>query len=254
MDKRTGTIITNNPTYQIDGMLDKYVYIIDNYIGDGILANWDGLYNVQLNTAHNSNTEIWADVSGNSYNGSLNGDVIWEKNGLKFNGENGYVNFGKIYTEYITMETVVEFNEYGESSKNMDWFGNPEHAGSYISLRSDGTILGAVNTNGVYTNCFSNEKIELNKKYYLALSYDGDTVKLYINGNLDSQVNEENKTSILESSTFMCIGGNPSGENSIGLTNFKPLNGTVYSARLYSKALTENEIINNYKIDNYRYL
>ena len=48
----------------------------------------------------------------------------------------------------------------------------------------------------------------------------------------------------------MALGTNPSGSTNVGLESF---NGTIYSARMYNRVLTEQEVKNNYEIDKSRF-
>ena len=57
----------------------------------------------------------------------------------------------------------------------------------------------------------------------------------------------------ISSSTIFAIGTNPNGTSDGLQSDEKRFNIEVYSVRIYNRCLTEEEIINNYNVDNKRF-
>ncbi len=92
----------------------------------------------------------------------------------------------------------------------------------------------------------SKEKITTTNKYVLSGKYDGENVVLFENNN---KYSNPIKNSIKQSNLNMILGANPNLGGSIGT----PFNGNMYAARIYNRALTDEEILHNQRIDMERY-
>ena len=89
-----------------------------------------------------------------------------------------------------------------------------------------------INIGGTYYKATSPTALETGKKVHLLGSYDGNTIRFFINGQLVAQTEKAGIIQVAKSQTVMSIGSNPSG-NSAGIefTNMK-----VYTAHVYNKA------------------
>jgi len=83
--------------------------------------------------------------------------------------------------------------------------------------------------------------VRSNKKYHISGTYDGTTVKVYLDGALVASSTKSGTLGTQQNSTIMAIGGGPSG-SSVPSENFA---GKVYSARIYDQALTQAQIQKN---------
>ena len=88
-----------------------------------------------------------------------------------------------------------------------------------------------------------------NKKYAISGKYDGKNVYLFKNNNKSSSDLIEGKIKSPGRKMIMALGENPDGEN----TGSNFFNGTIYSVRIYNRALTDDEVMQNYKIDKMLY-
>ena len=77
--------------------------------------------------------------------------------------------------------------------------------------------------------------------YHVVATYDGSKMKLYINGNLEKTQNYNATINPPTSGTNMILGGTPSGSS---VSNY--FNGKIYSAAVYNRALTADEVYQNY--------
>ncbi len=100
-----------------------------------------------------------------------------------------------------------------------------------------------------YHHVVNANNIKRNIKYAVSGKYDGKNVYLFKNNNKSSSDSIEGKIKSPDNNTVMALGANPNSNNDAG--NF--FNGTIYSVRIYNRALTDDEVMQNYKIDKMLY-
>ena len=213
-----------------------------------ILAGLDTLYDGKQNTSsgYSSNTTTWYDLSRNGNNWTISG-AKWQGSGLYFDGSNDWVNMGQIQTGNVTdvtLETNLIINNYN-TSNNTCIMGNWETGGGGIYVSSSGIIVAQFYIGGSYRTLSSNFKIEKGKEYTLTASYNGSTIKLYINGELKNTLSYSGAISKPGNSTVFALSCNPNGSSPTS----PYLNGTIYSVRKYNRALNDTEIRKNYNED-----
>jgi antitoxin component YwqK of YwqJK toxin-antitoxin module len=95
------------------------------------------------------------------------------------------------------------------------------------------------------TNTIFSTTTLLNQQYYHVVgTYDGASKKLYINGNLEASASISN--GINNTSTLGSIGY-------VQYLNAQYFNGRIASTRVYSRALTSQEILQNYNSQKSRF-
>lgn len=213
-------------------------------ITDGLALYYDAYNNVNSGE-HDSTATSWIDLSGNGFNGTINNGVWAEDGGLYFNGSNTWVNCSRHNYPSITLEALVSFSSYTNNEDNLiaNW-----QSGGYSLCHYQGKLAGTVYRGG-YKYVYGSAA-KTNEKILVSMTFDGTDLKLYENGYLVSTLTIGGAYTNPSSNTVTALGTNPNGSSSG--TGF--FNGTFYSARIYSKALTEEEILNNYKYDYLRYL
>ena len=213
----------------------------DNYVTSGLKLLLDGRNNT--GSGHNSSATTWNDLSGNSNNGTLI-NTTWNDNYLSFNGSNTGVMTKHISSSYYTLEAIVKINEIQSGEK--DILVEYQAGGMGIDV-TDGypRIQGYIN--GSYVNYKSSTLLETNKIYSITGSYDGSSLKLYVNGVLDGSNSVSGTIGTPTSGTVFALGCNPSASQACEGTQY--LNGNIYSARVYNRALTYDEIRHNYAVD-----
>ena len=102
--------------------------------------------------------------------------------------------------------------------------------------------------NDTYKFHYSNNNSYNNIKYALSGRYDKKEISLFENGNKTSE-NIQGTIKKTSGNTIMALATSPS-EN-IAYSEF--FNGTIYSVRIYNRALTDEEVMQNYKIDKMLY-
>lgn len=185
----------------------------------------------------------WTDLSGNGNTGTLtNGPTYSSSNGgsIVFDGIDDYVTISDSATtntfSTITLEVIVKYTTTNNQIIAQKWnYGI--NAGYGIELLN-GSIYGyAVATAGNYA-IVSTSSYPANNIYYMALTLNGATQTLYING---------------ASAASNSGGGIPSfggyaftlGRRSNVGADAK-LTGNIYLTKIYNTALTADQILQNY--------
>ena len=189
------------------------------------------------------------DLSGNRYNGTLTNGPTYDSNNVGsvlFDGTNDTINLGVgpsslgmttgdfsvciIFKNVNTTQGGLISSNYGSSLGNQYEFSITNQTNINI------TYYGGGNTTA---------QIEKNK-WYLAthtFTYSSRTSKLYVNGSLKSSVN---MTTTLTSISNLIIGWYGFGGGYF--------NGNISNIMIYNRALTLDEIIQNYNSLKNRYL
>jgi hypothetical protein len=224
------------------------------YVKSGLLLWYDGIYNGGLgihNDGTSPNKNIWKDLSGNNNDGQLinfnhtsNG---WLENGLKFTTLTDFVKMVAINTPYRTVEVVFAKNENIVDEKPI--VCNYESGGIgltiyYNKFRNPTYIAGTG-----YTNLQEGSVIEKDKLYYSSVAYDGTYIKDYVQGVNWATVNISGIIGIPGAGSIYVLNGNPAGTDTV----YSLSKETIYSVRIYDRALTLEEITQNYAIDKARF-
>ena len=212
-------------------------------VKNGLKVWLDANYNT--GTSHSNTATTWKDLSGNGIDGVISG-AVWGSNYLKFDGSNDWVKLTQMNYSNYTIE-IVTMPEALPSSE-VDLVANFE-SGGYGLVFVNGYAKNLAYVSSAYKEAKVPSISTINTKYSIAGSYDGKTLKVYMNGNLASSLSLTGSIGTTSSSTVMAIGANPAGSSANG--NY--YNGRVYSVRIYNRALTDAEIRENYKVDNSNY-
>lgn len=184
-------------------------------------------------TVENMNTKIEADST-------LNGNYV-----AKFTGNNDFLRIkftGAEYAQYtakISLAAKIKINEFPETYS--DAFANMQSGGYGFEVNgATKQIEFWICLDGEYKTVCSD--INANEYYSLAGTYDGTTVKLYINGALAASVAASGVVTYPteEAAHAFCIGSDVSYDGS-GEAFF---NGNVAYAKAYSIVLTDEQIFN----------
>jgi len=195
---------------------------------------------------------VWRDISGNGNNGTLtNGPTFNSNNGVSivFDGVNDYVNLGNPSTlslsTSITLSTWINsttlfntqnFPPFIIKGVNVSYmlFGNSST--NQVRIRIGGNIASNV-VDSVAT-------ISAGVWYNVVGTYDGNDMKIYINGTLDNQ--KVRVGTIPTGSDNIFMGFNPSGESI-------RYNGRISNTSIYNRALSATEVLQNYNATKGRY-
>ena len=199
---------------------------------------------------------IWTDLSGRGNNGTLvNGVGYNSGNGgsLVFDGTNDNIQLGNTSNiistsqSQITVNVWVKTNVVGVYKKilvNLPTGGGPESITAiyfsigpspyhtYFGLKTSGGMDAAIYTQPISTTSYTN----------LCGTYDGSNIRLYLNGNL---VATKALTGVLGTGGITRISGYDN--------NAETWNGNIAQVFIYNRALTAQEIKQNFNATRGRY-
>ena len=218
----------------------------DEYVKSGLILHLDGLDNTK--NGHNNSTNVWEDLSGNNNNGTIKG-ASWLNDGLYFDGVDDWVPIKELNYPEVSLEVVFKDNSIPDNSHHY-MFCNMEQGGYGLGNNGSNGLVGQVCVNNEY-QYLSIDNFDSTIKNTLTITSNGKESKLYLNGNLVKSIIVENGIiSYPNNSTIMALGTNPESSTNIQLESYK---GNIYSARMYNRVLTEQEVKNNYEVDRLRF-
>ena len=249
-----GNRVNGNPTYDswsdLNTRLALYIPVsnavsADEYVKSGLILHLDGLDNTK--SGHNNSTTVWEDLSGNNNNGTIKG-ASWLNDGLYFDGVDDWVPIKELNYPEISLELVFEdLNTLNTGYHYM--LCNLENGGYGLGISSAGNLFGLAYINGSYNN-LGTTNFAKNRKNTITFTSNGKENKLYLNGNfIDSSNLENGIIGYPQKNTVIMLGTNPNG-SSADNEFFK---GKIYSARMYNRVLTGQEVKNNYEVDRLRF-
>lgn len=155
-----------------------------------------------------------------------------------FNGDNSnglYMGDKAFETQTFTVSIVFNTKSFSPTSGYMPYlvnFGTSSSDNSRLALRLDNYYAGNKNAlamvyNGVY---LSVQNLSADTWYSAQMKFDGTQISLYLNGELQSQLN----VSAMEIQSGVWIGKSPSNDGAF--------NGYLSSMRVYNRALSDAEI------------
>jgi hypothetical protein len=242
-------ISNNGAYYNANG---KYAVAVNaqGYVTNGLQLLFDGKDN-QGTGSHSNTATTWKDLSGNNKNGTLtkmDTNSCWTNEGLKFDGVDDCVMVTEMNYENVTLEAVASAKM---RSKTQYVIANVEGGGYGIYFTS-GKKLGAQifgATSKAYKSMTSAVKTA-DRKYSWSGSYDASIQKVRWSGDtFYAQTVLNEPIGKPANNTYIAIGGNPSRN----YVNADYLEGTVYCARIYNRALTDEEVSVNFLNDRDRY-
>ena len=213
----------------------------NNYVGNGLVLLLDGIKNTR--NGHSTNTSIWEDLSGNNYDYTLNNIQINDNN-IYFKGTNNSYAlrkenlseiFGNTLYDDRTIEIVVK-----DTSDSHIWICGNSSSRKAIGIYGE-RLTVSIPPDYVSTFSLKNSVLKVNN-YSILHKKEGEICAYQNNEQL---VNTNNLNCWTHSGEVSYIGNRS--------TNVTPLNGEIYSIRVYNRILTQEEINHNYMVDKARY-
>ena len=190
----------------------------------------------------------WNDVSGNSNNGTLtNGPTFDTGSGgsIVFDGVNDFVVTPdpQLPQYEWTIDVVIKCNDYS----NSPIFLSPNSAGidHFLRFNSSNKIVFQVTTAADVgnRNVQSNYTAAVGEVLHLTFIRTSTYKSIFVDGQLDIQSIDTVESAAWAGTWRFGTRGN---------TTF-PLNGNIYSSKSYNRALTPDEILQNYNATKSRY-
>lgn len=204
----------------------------------------------------------WNDLSGNGYNSTLTGGptfISTEPKSFNFNGNYALLptNTANGYNgDALTVEVWVRHNTFGGVGTGRSYVSNWS---SFNVNNQRGFILRTYDTQtypsfwwcwggaNYYAEGPSSYVMQTGKIYHIVATYEKNVaMKIYINGNLElTTTNYTGNTILFDTSNGTHIGYSP--------INTSYMDGNIYLARVYNRALSDVEVLQNYNATKFRF-
>lgn len=207
----------------------------------------------------------WVDRSGNGNNGELVNGVGFNSSnlgGLVFDGVDDNITLStNIQSGYISAsyEFFLETGALPVSDYRQIYI---QESSTWIALYNFGGITffgidlnngsGWFDENGGHTTgARTTTTLQPNTKYHLMYTWDGTTVRVYLNGNLESTTSTLQASNGRQNVTQLGAGTTPRMIGARGSSNY--WNNKIYKVSFYNRALSQQEILQNYNAIKGRY-
>jgi len=188
-------------------------------------------------------TTIYTVVGTNSYgcNSVAFSTVGIFADGLNFDGVNDYVNVGSSVsssltnTKNITVEAWVKPTTTTNIAEIVGNYNNPFNQMQFMIRRDYNYYTFWINNGANYAQVGAVGTVTLNTWTHLAGTWDGSTMKIYINGSLSGSIGQIGTLPTISNS--ICIGG--------AMTYSNCFNGSIDEVRIWNRTLCITEIQNN---------
>ena len=202
-----------------------------SYVQTGLIAMYDGIENAGAGQHSNSAT-TWKDLSGNGYHMTLTGSGTWDTDHFQFSNAYFLVD-GANWPDIATIEIVTTFNSETASywlQKGTLSLHAYYNSGDYYAV-----------LDGIYK-----KRKQFSSASLSSISAKYSTNDVWQDGVALSDGSRSTNNTITSSDNFVVGKRYYSGyRNAFG--------GSMYSIRVYSRALSAEEIAFNYNIDKQRF-
>jgi hypothetical protein len=206
----------------------------------------------------------WNDLSGNNYSGSLVNGPTFSNNSIVFDGTNDYiittVNQTPLLdiTSSITLESWIMSTALANSSHgvgiNSKGLSSDNNSAVYETLLIQSSSVNypffrmrIESSTPTYTP--NNIPINLNQIYQFTSTYDGSTIRIYING-IESGIGLAQTGSIQTNTQQLTIGVRYLQRGGSSSSFFS---GKIYNTKIYNRALSASEVQQNYNAQKSRF-
>jgi len=227
-----------------------------NIVTDGLVLHLDA-----ANTkSYPGSGTTWNDLSRGGNNGTLtNGPTYSTANGgsIVFDGVNDFVgSFTSLnllnnitvqcWFSFINIPSGTSFRgivgDWNTVDNTRSWLLTKFNTNNTISFFLNSTGISSTNIPTGQKNINSTTLIVPNVKYYASGVYNGNTMSIYVNGVLE---NSTNYSSNIFQGTLLRLGN-------FSNTGFFS-NSNIYQTSIYNRALTPQEILQNYNATKTRF-
>ena len=215
-----------------------------NIVTDGLTLNVDASF---VSSYPKSNTE-WYDLSGNGYDSTLNnGPTFNSDNGgsIVLDGSNDYIDFGSdINISPDNQGWTTEFWVKTDSSGTLQNFmsaESDEFNANWLAIRN-GKMAIWNRSPGTWRD--GNTTLQSNTIYQVVFICDpgGTTYRFYLNGDIEGG----NYSTYSFNSSYSSLSVRYLGRYEFGGSYSRYFNGNFYSSKFYNRALTTEEVQQNY--------
>ena len=264
-------------------------YDVNDYVTSGLLLHYDGILNAGLDAAHDSEAGQWKNIapgyesrwpmdwcsyvtnSAGSYEWKRNNytEGAWRDNGFAFTGKGYFAKWNDGDPFAVPTNFTLQISVTGDIADQLGdpaylWTASTQWSYGSVAMRRSNNSAANGNANSVYyVNSTVHPAARPNfyppaaKPSYVTtiVDYD-DTRRSYIfEGTSRPASGGYDAPAIAGSSpatnlTWFSVGGfhGRSGD----AANLQSFKGTLHSVRFYNRALTDDEVAQNRKVDEYR--
>lgn len=199
-----------------------------------------------------------ADTSGNRNDGAASGGVTFGQPGLfggdtaaLFDGRTGRIiveNSNSLNPPHITMEAKVRWDGPNDLYQRiLEKSSFPQLAQYGLGILPDGHVRVELRTSSATTSVDvdSNAFVTPGAETHVVATYDGDFIRIYLNGHLDSETRAPGSISPKPPTPFNLI------ESGVGIGNQtqrdRPFNGLIDEVALYPRAMSPERVLAHYQ-------
>jgi hypothetical protein len=211
-------------------------------VPDGLVGWWNGDGSAQDMVAGND--------------GSLNSGASFEtgkvRQAFRFDGINDSVDIPRAANLNVGRQVSIEFwMRPAEDNKMSDCCQGLVGTDYYLIEFSGGWtgnigVNFAVNTDGIFYHTSDKTdtgfKVSSGQWTFVVGTYDGNNLRLYINGKEEVQLNHQGSIQRMSSSSFLSIGSEDGRANCPDCLSTRYFKGLIDEVSIYKRALTEAEI------------
>lgn len=235
---------------------DEYINKIQSISGEPggdttTILNGTDVFGLQyyfdgINNMHQEKGATWYSIVGN-WDGVLKNSPTWGDNHLNFNGVDNWVSIGALnLTTALTVEMVISHSDVSATTCPM---GNFNYGGWGFFSAPEG-ISFWVHDGSDYVKPTLTSPLEVGKIYYIAATYDSTKGAMIMDNSLEKvEIATTGSIKVPTNSTIVIMGANPGG--STAQSGYFP--GNIYSARVWNRVLTEEEIMQNMAYEQARF-
>ena len=195
----------------------------------------------------------WNDQSGNKRNVTLQAGISKSGNSIYCSGErilyNSYGRIGVLNYKTVTMETTFKPTKYTSDEQNM--LNNQEHGGYALMIKTNGKARFEAYKNGDFAYA-GDKSVDTNEISYIAGAANASMIKSYINGSLNYK-EASGEIGYSQNNEEMILCGSPNYRNNLKKVDGWYFTGYLYSVRMYSTVLSDDQIQKHYVIDKARF-
>lgn len=239
-------------------------YNIDPFqYSNGLFLNFDGkcMFYEDSGTGSNLSNLASCDIYFQSQ-ASIRDDI--KDNHIVFRGSNGWYTkefysssstrtklFYPYTNDQLSLECLVKVsNEYTEGDGEY-FISNIQYGGFGLYRTIKNIPRVSININDTYNYLSSSKSIELEQINYIAVTYNNEKISIYVNPiNIDDVDILPASGNIKHSGAPIALGYDPSTNGAFG---GYALVGEIYSAKVWNRALSPEEVIAHYNYDKQRF-
>lgn len=210
-----------------------------DYVQDGLIAMWDGIENAGLGV-HDQNATVWKDLTGNGHDLALQSYTYWTDTACakdsRSSGRLAYRN--ENLTNVLSIECVFDMRSEVDNGQGR----------CFVQVQNSRSVMGwglvGIRSRGAPSVMMDTTSNVLISQFAASIVYapSESNDAIYFNGSRASTVASSGNWNL---GSTLSVGGTGSSSTTIV--------GKCHSVRLYSRAITADEIAANYAIDKARF-